>query len=118
MAGVWGVWGGGGVREEHKSRDLKQKTHERKDCSVVATPQLLLVLFCLGAWPLSLAETATSIIFVATKDVFCLDKSMLVATKTCLSRQIVFCRDKDEFVATKHFFFFVVGLDKSMFVAT
>ena len=44
-----------------------------------------------GAEDLSLAGTATSIIFVAdkhvfvaTKHVFCLDKSMLVATKTLL----------------------------------
>ena len=34
---------------------------------------------------LPLAGVATSIIFVATKHVFCRDKSMLVATKVCLS---------------------------------
>ena len=36
---------------------------------------------------MSLAGAATSIIFVTTKHVFCRDKSMLVATKLCLSRQ-------------------------------
>ena len=39
--------------------------------------------------PASLAEAASSIIFVATK-VFRRDKNMLVATKLCLSRQNIF----------------------------
>ena len=42
---------------------------------------------------LSLAGAATSIIFVATKDVFCRDKSKLVWTKL-LSRKSYVCRDK------------------------
>ena len=53
-------------------------------------------------------------VFVATKHVFCPDKSMLEATKLCLSqqkyvhaffslsRQAYFCRDKT-FVVTKTF---------------
>ena len=48
---------------------------------------------------LSLAGAATSIIFVATKDVFCRDKHMFVATKVCLSGQN-FCREKAMFAAT------------------
>ena len=39
-------------------------------------------------------------VFVATKLVFCLDKSMLVGTKH-LSKKGVFCRDKHVYVATK-----------------
>ena len=58
---------------------------------------------------LSLAGAATSIIFVATKHVFCHDKSMLVATKL-VARQN-FCRDKHIFVVTKH-------LSRQTFVAT
>ena len=58
--------------------------------------------------------------FVMTKDVFCRDKSKLVTTKLCMSRQIFvatifllqqkclswqkFCCDKHTFVATKHIF--------------
>ena len=49
---------------------------------------------------LSLAETATSIIFVATK---VLSRQIFVATNITLSRQ-KFCRDKHTFVATKHVF--------------
>ena len=41
----------------------------------------------------SLAGGATSIMFVATKHVFCCDKSMLAATK-CLSQQNYVCHDK------------------------
>ena len=47
--------------------------------------------------------------FVASKHVFCLDKSMLVATNsfcpdkyTFVATKDVFCRDKHMFVATKH----------------
>ena len=43
---------------------------------------------------MSLAGAATSIIFVETKHVYCRDKSMLAATKLCLSQQACFCRDK------------------------
>ena len=82
-------------------------------------------------------------VFAATKHVFCLDKSMFVATfccdkltfvatntclprrntsfvvsKVCLSRHLLrqtyFCRDKHVYAATKHVF----CRDKSMFVAT
>ena len=60
---------------------------------------------------MSLAEAARSIIFVAAKQVFCHDKSMLVTTKhlshkhnfdmtKVLSWQAYFCCDKT-FVATK-----------------
>ena len=56
---------------------------------------------------LSLAGAATSTIFVATKHVFCHEKSMLAATKR-LSRQNYalsrVCRDKHTFVATKDVF--------------
>ena len=62
-------------------------------------------------WWLSLTGAATSIIFVATKHVFCRDKNMLVATniflaiflstKIILSRQIYVCRDKSMRLATK-----------------
>ena len=70
---------------------------------------------------ISLAGAAPSIIFVATKHVFCRDKSVLAATKR-LSRQNVFvatkllsrqifvaintclCRNKHTFVATKHLY--------------
>ena len=73
-----------------------------------------------GISVVSLAGAATSMIFDATKHVFCRDKSMFVATKVCLSRQKYACRDKSMLVATK------VCLsrqkyacrDKSMFVAT
>ena len=66
---------------------------------------------------------ATSIVFVATKHVLCLDKSMLVATKTvvatntCLLRQILVATIffKHGFVATKHVF---SRKKKSMLVAT
>ena len=78
---------------------------------------------------LSLAEAATSIIFVATnvlsrKTRVCRDKSMLAAAKR-LSRQNYACRDKvflsrqnvyrdkDMFVATK-----VLSRQKAYFVAT
>ena len=44
------------------------------------------VFLLTGGW-LSLAEAATGIIFIATKNVF-------GATKVCLSRQTYFCRDK------------------------
>ena len=56
----------------------------------VSLPQFPFKLAWPGTAPLSLAEAATSIIFVATKGVFCCnshDKSMLVTTKH-LSRQI------------------------------
>ena len=66
-----------------------------------------LFCFCFAASRVSLAGAATSIIFVATKHVFCRYKSMFVATKVCLSRQnyvfvttnvlsrqAYFCRDK------------------------
>ena len=63
----------------------------------------------------SLAGAATSIMFAATKHVFCCDKSMLAATK-CLSQQNYvghdkicllwqkFCCDKHTFVVTKDVF--------------
>ena len=54
-----------------------------------------------------MAGAATSVIFVATKHVFCRDKSMLVATK-----QDNFCRDKRHFVRQKF------CPDKHTFVAT
>ena len=68
---------------------------------------------------LSLAAAATSIIFVATKDVFCREKHVFVETKMSLSRQNYVCRDKSELVATKlclsrQTFYNV----KNMFVAT
>ena len=49
-------------------------------------------LACITAWLVSLAGAATSIISVATKDVFCCDKHVFVTTKHVL------CRDKS-FVA-------------------
>ena len=68
------------------------------------------------ACPVSLAGVATSIIFVATKDVFCRDKNMLVA-KTRLSRQTFFGRDKTYFCRDKHTKH-VFCRDKSMLVET
>ena len=53
------------------------------------------VSFCI------IGGNATSIIFVATKHIFCHDKSMLAATKLCLLLHTNFCRDKHVLVATK-----------------
>ena len=70
--------------------------------------------YCESALPgthLSLAGAAASIVFVATKHIFCHDKSMLAATKVfvvtklCLSRQKFCCNkqtfDKHVFVMTR-----------------
>ena len=66
-----------------------------------------------GGRPVSLAGAATGIIcvtmFVATKHVFCRNKSMLAVTKllsrqNCFSRQNNFCRDKHVFVTTNILF--------------
>ena len=64
------------------------------DWSLVTEPSVHILLWDLAvcsfleweAWSLSLAGAATSMIFVATKHIFCRDKSTLVATKL-LSRQ-------------------------------
>ena len=53
-------------------------------------------------------------------DVFCCDKSMLVATKLCLSQQAYFCHDKKKtcFVATKVLFRQKYVCRNKSFVAT
>ena len=61
----------------------------------------------------SLAGAATSIIFVATKDVFCRNKHVFVATKVSSSRHNV-CRGKNMFVATS----IPLPRQKTCFVAT
>ena len=64
-------------------------------------------------------------VFVATKHVFCRDKSVLVAKKLCLLRQHIFvasgplsrqniCRNKHNFVATSMF----LSRQKTCFVVT
>ena len=63
----------------------------------VSLPQFPFKLAWSGRAPLRLAEAATSIVFVATKDVFCHNKQVFVATKVCLSQQN-FCQ---LFVVTK-----------------
>ena len=57
-------------------------------------------MFVSPPWTHTTITGGSSISFVATKHVFCCDKSMLVATKV-LSRQNYVCRDKHNFVATK-----------------
>ena len=77
----------------------------------------------------SLVGAATSIISVATKHIFCHDKSMLgtakvlsqqnifVATNMCLLWQ-TFCRDKHTFVTTRHVLSWQTCVCRDIFVMT
>ena len=66
--------------------------------------------------PVSLVGTATSIIFVMTKHIFCHDRSMFVMTKHAfvMTNTILSCRGKHNFVVTKDVF----CCDKHMFIMT
>ena len=64
--------------------------------------------------PTYMAGAATGIIFVATKHVFCRDKSILVATNTCLSSQNILTRHDKSFVAAS----ILLSRQQTCFVAT
>ena len=69
---------------------------------VAAVALVLLPQLQLRGFRVSLAGTATSIIFVATKHVFCLDKSMLVAPNVIfVATKVMFCRGKHIFSRQK-----------------